>query len=127
MPAVVYDTGALVAAERNKSAIWEIHLEALTLGVRPVVPVVVLAQAWRGGPQHNLSRLLRGCRILPDTEEVGRAAGIACATAGTSDVVDAIVMVTAIRLGDALVVTSDPSDLEHLAASIGTKIPLHTV
>lgn len=127
MRAVVYDTGALVAAERNKPAIWEIHLEALTLGVRPVVPVVVLAQAWRGGPQHNLSRLLRGCRILPNTEETGRAAGIACAAARTSDVVDAIVMATAIRLGDALVVTSDPSDLEHLGASIGAKIPLHIV
>lgn len=127
MPAVVYDTGALVAAERNRPAIWEIHLETLALGVRPVVPVVVLAQAWRGGPQHNLSRLLRGCRILPDTEETGRAARIACATARTSDVVDAIVMATAIHLGNALVVTSDSGDLEHLAASIGAKIPLHTV
>jgi hypothetical protein len=49
MPAVIYDTGALVAAERNKPALWEIHAEALALGVRPIVPVVVLAQAWRGG------------------------------------------------------------------------------
>ena len=94
MPAVIYDTGALVAAERNKPAVWEIHAEALALGLRPIVPVVVLAQAWRGGPQHNLSRLLRGCRILPDTEETGRAAG---AAARTSDVVDAIVVVTAVR------------------------------
>src|SRR5215468_2635069 len=127
MPAVIYDTGALVAAERNKPAVWEIHAEALALGLRPIVPVVVLAQAWRGGPQHNLSRLLRGCRILADTEETGRAAGAACAAARTSDIVDAIVVVTAVRLGDALVVTTDPGDIEHLATSIGAKLPLHAV
>jgi predicted nucleic acid-binding protein len=127
MTAVVYDTGALVAADRNKPAMWEIHAEALAMGVRPIVPVVVLAQAWRGGPQHNLSRLLRGCRILPDTEETGRTAGIACAAARTSDVIDAIVVATAVRLGDALIVTSDPDDIAHLATSIGAKLPLHTV
>lgn len=127
MAAIVYDSGALIAADRNKPALWEIHAEALAMGLRPIVPIVVLAQAWRGGPQHNLSRLLRGCRILPDTEETGRAAGIACATARTSDVVDAIVVATAVRLGDALVVTSDPGDIEHLATSIGAKLPLHTV
>jgi predicted nucleic acid-binding protein len=127
VPTVVYDTGALLAAERNKPALWEFHVEVLAAGVRPIVPVVVLAQAWRGGPQHNLSRLLRGCRVLPDTEDIGRAAGTACAATATSDVVDAIVVATAVRLGGALVVTSDPSDLEHLAGSLGAKLPLHTL
>ena len=75
MPGLLYDTGALVAAERRHPMIWRLHDRANAAGIVPVVPVVVLAQAWRAAPQHNLSRLLRGCRILPDDEIAGRAAG----------------------------------------------------
>lgn len=124
MPALLYDTGALVAAERRESLIWSLHDHANAAGIVPVVPVVVLAQAWRGGPQHNLSRLLRGCRIVPNDESAGRAAGAACTAAGTSDVVDALVVITATQLA-APVVTSDPDDLAHLAASLGTKLALY--
>jgi hypothetical protein len=68
--------------------------------------------------------LLRGCRILPDEEVSGRAAGRACASAGTSDVVNALVVVTATQLA-APVVTNDPDDLAHLAASLGAALVLH--
>ncbi|HEU0089229.1 MAG TPA: hypothetical protein VFQ77_16550 [Pseudonocardiaceae bacterium] len=88
------------------------HEQSLAGGIRPIVPVVVLAQAWRGAPHANLSRLLRGCQVMPDTEELGKAAGALCGRAGTSDVLDGLVVVTALRL-DALVVTSDPADLQH--------------
>jgi predicted nucleic acid-binding protein len=123
---VVYDTGALIAAERRDPSMWAFHDEALAIGHRPVVPVTVLAQAWRGGPQHNLSRLLRGCQVFPDNEGLGRLAGAMCGLSGTSDVVDALVVATAIEL-DALVVTSDPDDLKHLSASVNQKLVLHTV
>lgn len=118
---LVYDTGALIAADRRDPTMWERHAASLLAGVRPVVPVVVLAQAWRGGPQHPLSRLLRGCVVLADTEQLGRAAGSACARAGTSDVVDALVVVTALAL-DAPIVSSDPADLNALATAIGRSI-----
>jgi predicted nucleic acid-binding protein len=65
----------------------------------------------------------RLCDILPDDERTGRAAGLACAAAGTADVVDAIVIVTAIR-HQAPIVTSDPGDLTRIADSIGVKIRL---
>jgi len=84
---------------------------------------VVLAQAWRGGPQHQISRVLKGCDILPDDQHIGRAAGVACAASGTADIVDAIVIATAVRY-QAPVVTSDPGDLAHIADSIGVKIRL---
>ena len=93
--------------------------------IRPIVPVVVLAQAWRGGPQHQISRVLKGCDILPDDQAAGRAAGVACAASGAADVVDAIVIATAVR-HQAPVVTSDPGDLTHIAESIGVKIRLYT-
>ena len=123
---VVYDTGVLVAAERRDRRLWALHDEAMAVGVTPIVPVVVLAQAWRGGPHPQLSRLLKGCRILPDEEATGRAAGAACGIAGTSDVVDAIVVLTAVRMGAALF-TSDPRDLARLADALNVKLPIHTV
>jgi hypothetical protein len=120
---LVYDTGALLAAERRDARMWERHAAALAAGIVPVVPVVVLAQAWRGGPQPNLSRLLRGCTVIPDSEGLGRAAGAVCAKAPTSDVVDALVVVVALGL-DAPVITSDPDDLDLLAAAAGRRLAI---
>jgi rRNA-processing protein FCF1 len=121
MPALVYDTGALLAAERRSPDFLALHDEVTAARIRPIVPVVVLAQAWRGGPQHQISRILKGCDILPDNAATGRAAGVACAASGTADVVDAIVIATAVRY-QAAVVTSDPGDLTRLASAIGVKV-----
>ena len=121
MPAIVYDTGALLAAERHNPDFLALHDELTSARIRPLVPVVVLAQAWRGGPQHQISRVLKGCDILPDDQRTGRAAGVACAASGTSDVVDAIVIVTAVR-HQAPVVTSDSGDLARIADAVGVRI-----
>ena len=123
MATIVYDTGALLAAERRSPDFLALHDELTAARIRPVVPVVVLAQAWRGGPQHQISRVLKGCDIVPDDERIGRAAGVACAASGTADVVDAIVVATAVR-HQAPVVTSDRDDLARIADAIGVKIQL---
>ncbi len=123
MVSIVYDTGALLAAERRNPDFLALHDELTAARIRPIVPVVVLAQAWRGGPQHQISRVLKACNIVPDDERTGRAAGVACAASGTADVVDAIVVATAVR-HQAPVVTSDPGDLTHIAESIGVKIQI---
>ena len=114
MPGVVYDTGALLAAERNDPQLLVIHRRLLSQRLQPVVPAVVLAQAWRGGPQPRMSLVLKGCTIAPDSELVARAAGALCALSGTGDVVDAIVVITAGRSGSTII-TSDPDDIRHLA------------
>lgn len=126
MSGLVYDAGALVGAERRDEAMWVLHHRALARGVAPIVPVVVLAQAWRGGPQALLSRLLGGCLVVSIEEDAGRAAGRACAAAGTSDVVDALVVVLALAHG-AAVVTSDPRDLGRLADALDAAVPLHAI
>jgi hypothetical protein len=123
---IVYDTGALRAAERRNPDLLALHNELTAAHIRPLVPVVVLAQAWRGGPQHQISRALKGCDILPDDQRTGRAAGVVCKSSGTADVVDAIVVVTAVQQ-QASVVTSDPDDLTNLAESIGVKLKLFVV
>src|SRR6266571_8473477 len=124
MAAIVYDTVALLAAERRNPDFLALHDELTAARIRPIVPVVVLAQAWRGCPQHQISRVLKACDIAPDDERIGPAAGMACAAAGTADVVDAIVVATAVR-HQAPVVTSDPGDLARIAGATGVKIKLY--
>jgi predicted nucleic acid-binding protein len=123
---VTYDTGALLAAEAGRRQLWALHLRALQRGQRPVVPAGVLAQAWRGGPQPELSRLLRGCRVEPLDERLARDVGRACARAGTRDVVDAAVVVGALTRGDP-VVTSDVPDLQRIAAALRRRLALLAV
>jgi hypothetical protein len=123
---LTYDAGALLAAEAGAPALWLLHRQALHRGVKPVVPAVVLAQAWRGGPQPLLSRLLRGCTVESLAERPARAAGTALAVSGTSDVVDAAVVVGAVARGDA-VVTTDPDDLARIGEAIGAALRLHAL
>jgi hypothetical protein len=120
---VTYDAGALIAAERDSESVWVLHRELLKRGVRPTVPTVVLGQAWRGGPQARLSRLLRGCRIEPLGEPEARSAGAALAASQSSDIVDAAVVVTALARED-LIVTCDPDDLRRIASAIGRSVEL---
>ena len=113
-----------MAAERRNPDFLALHDEVTAARIRPLVPVVVLAQAWRGGSQHQISRVLKGCDITADDERTGRAAGVACAAAGTTDVAGAIVIAAAVR-HQAPVVTSDPGDLTRSADAIGVRIKLY--
>jgi len=124
MPGVTYDTGALLAVERSDRRLWALHRRALERGVSPTVPAGVLGQAWRGGPQAQLSRLLAGCTIEDLTEVRSRAAGAACGRATTDDLIDATVVVGAVARGD-LVVTSDPDDLAVIATALRRRLNLH--
>jgi hypothetical protein len=60
------------------------------------------------------------------TEGVSRSSGAACAKSRTRDIVDASVVVGAIARRD-VVVTSDPHDLEKIAAALGWEIELIVV
>lgn len=124
MSSLTYDTGALLAAEASKREVWALHARALQRGERPVVPAGALGQAWRGGPQAQLSRFLQGCRIENLDERGARAAGVACARSGLADLVDASVVVGALERHD-LVVTSDPDDLQRIARGLGRRLETH--
>jgi predicted nucleic acid-binding protein len=123
---ITYDAGALLAAEAGRIDIWTLHRNAQRRDIRPVVPAVVLAQAWRGGPQGLLSRFLKGCDVEPLVESYAREAGRACSLAGSSDIVDAAVAVGALRRDD-LVVTSDPRDLTRIADALNQKLSMHLI
>jgi hypothetical protein len=114
----IYDTGALIAGERGERLMWAVHRRILDQGVRPTVPSTVLAQARRGGPQAQLSRLLAGCEIREFTEDHARRVGRVLRDTGAADIVDASVVVMAQRLAEE-VLTSDPEDLGPIATALG--------
>lgn len=118
MSGSTYDTGVLIAGERNDRLVWAIHRRLLEQGISPSVPSTVLAQAWRGGPQALLSRLLVGCEVRSFTEMHARECGRLLARSTSSDVVDASAVVIARERGD-IVLTSDPDDLGPLSVAPG--------
>lgn len=124
---VVYDAGALIAAERQSRRLLEMHRRAVAGGDRPVVPTIVLGQVWRGtGRQAALARVLKGCTMRALDVVTAKQGGQLCGYAGTSDLADAVVAVLAVRLG-AKVVTSDPDDLRRLADTAGWRVPIFVV
>jgi hypothetical protein len=123
----VYDAGALVAAERGSVMFTKMHERAGLAGQVPIVPAPVLAQVWRRGPQDRLSRVLRGCAVVPMEEALARRVGELLGESKTSDVVDATVVMLAAALPHLAVVTSDPGDLRRLAAALDVRLRLLTV
>ena len=127
MGGVTYDTGALVAAERDSRRMWALHAGYLAEEVIPTVPAPVLAQAWRGGPrQASLSRLLRMCDTEPMSEELARNAGVLAGRSDHDDIVDVCVVEGAARRGDA-VVTSDVTHIRKIAEAAGTRLRIEPV
>jgi hypothetical protein len=124
---VTYDTGALVAAERNNRRMWALHAGFLAEEVIPVVPAPVLAEAWRGGSrQASLVRLLRMCEIELMSEEQARLVGVLVGKSAHDDVVDVTVVQGAVRRGDA-VVTSNLTHIRKVAEAAGTELRIETI
>lgn len=110
------DAGALVGFERNDRRVVGIVARALHHGDAMIVPAGVVGQVWRDGArQVRLVRLLGSpvCRVAALDDAGARAAGQWCGASGTSDVIDASVVVVARQHG-LRVVTSDPDDLRRL-------------
>jgi hypothetical protein len=127
MGGVTYDTGALVAGERDNRRMWALHAGYLAEEVIPTVPAPVLAQAWRGSPrQASLSRLLRMCDTEPMSEELARNVGVLAGRSDHDDVVEVCVVAGAVRRGDA-VVTSDVAHIRKIAEATGITLRIEPV
>ena len=127
MGGVTYDTGALVAAERNNRQMWALHAGYLAEEVIPTVPAPVLAEAWRGGSQQaSLSRLLRMCDTEPMSEELARHVGVLAGKSGHDDIVDVSVVEGAVRRGDA-VVTSNMTHIQMVADATGARLRIESI
>jgi len=116
MSAVVYDAAVLVAADRSERRVWADHKVRLESGVIPLVPAPVVAQVSRSTEQAQLRRFLTGCVVVPLGETEAHEAGRLMGVAKTADVVDAVVVITALRQ-NAAILTSDPDDMGRLVGA----------
>jgi predicted nucleic acid-binding protein len=115
---VVYDAAVLVAADRNERRAWAEHKVRLELGVVPLVPAPVVAQVSRSSKQAQLRRFLTGCTVIPLGESEAHEAGRLLGMTRTADVVDAVVVTTALRQ-KATILTGDPGDIGRLVRASG--------
>jgi len=116
---VIIDAGPLIIDANNvNSRLWALIKRATERGDELHTTHPVLAQVWRNLPrQANLARTTRLFEIhsLDDSVTVGRR----LAETGTSDVVDAHLVVIAERIGT-FILTTDPADMTKLNARFET-------
>lgn len=123
---VVYDAGALIAADRSDRAVWADHRARLEAGLVPVTTAPVVAQVSRSGRQAQLRRFLRGCDVVPFGDDEAHRVGALAGRSRSTDVVDVHVVATAHRRRFG-VVTSDDGDLEPIADALRPRVPLFRV
>ena len=126
MSAFVLDAGAFVAEERDKRAMMARLRVALRNHQDLRTSAIVIGRVWRDpkGRQAWLARLLLAVDVRSVDEQMGRAAGVLIARAGTSDPIDATVVLVADN-GDRIL-TSDPDDIGHLVATAGARVAVIT-
>lgn len=116
MPGMTLDAGGLIAVDRNDRRVVVLLARASETRARVTIPATALAQAIRRPErQVRLARLVR--QPTADVVALDRvdatSVGRLLAASGTSDVVDAHVVVCA-RRNNERVVTSDADDLRRL-------------
>jgi len=114
------DAGALIAYERADREVVGRLKHARQVGSLVYVPAGVVGQVWRDGRrQAPLAQLLasRNLRIRTLDPVAARMAGRLCGVTGTSDVIDASVVLCA-REFETAIVTSDPHDLRRLDRTV---------
>ena len=91
---------------------------------RIVIPAGVLAQVWRDGSrQVRLSRLISSSQSIVNEldEELAKSVGVLLGVSGTTDVIDASVVICALQHGQ-VVITSDPDDMRALAPRLAVQV-----
>jgi hypothetical protein len=113
---ITFDTGGLIALDRNDRRVLVLLARAAERGLRVTIPATALAQAIRNpARQVRLTRLMRqsSTDLVALNGRDATTTGLLLAATRTSDIVDAHVVICARRAGQ-VVVTSDADDLTHL-------------
>ena len=120
MPGLTLDAGGLIALDRNDRRIVVLLARAAQTSAPITVPTSALAQAVRRPErQVRLARLVRQPKttVVPLDRVDATSVGRILAASGTTDLVDAHVVICGRRSGQR-VVTSDPGDLRRLDPEI---------
>lgn len=126
MPALILDSGALIAIERGDRHVGAILHEAASAGIDALTSTACLAEVWRDpARQARLARALRGIVEVPLDSNAARGCGMLLARMRASDIADAAVALI-VRHADT-VLTSDPDDIRTLLASAAVTAGVHRV
>lgn len=126
MPALVFDSGALIALERGDRKVAALLVAAVAGGAEAVTSCACVAEVWRDPTrQARLTRALSGFQERGLDRHRARACGVLLGQTGTNDVADAALSLLA-RDGDT-VLTSDPSDVSRLLEASGTRAGVRVV
>lgn len=114
------DAGGLIAVEKEDRRVLALIRAATADKDRIVIPATALAQVLRNpAKQVRLWRMMQHKQtdVVPLDGSYAQAIGALLAKSGTSDIVDAHVVICARRAGQA-VITSDPFDLKRLDSTL---------
>lgn len=113
----------LLLEDHDREAVAAVKAEYLA-GRPPRSHGGIVGQVWRTGTgrQSNLARLMKAVHIEALDELLGRRAGALLGAAGSSDVLDAALVLLG-EDGDEIW-TSDPDDLGPLAEAAGTHLDI---
>ncbi len=118
---MILDAGFLISIDRNERTAHAFLTTASRSETALHTTDPVVAQVWRNGSrQARLAALLQTITIHPLND--GRPVGQLLAQTKTSDVIDAHLVITAVRLNDDIL-TGDPDDLTTLSAVLGPASP----
>ncbi|HTT60773.1 MAG TPA: hypothetical protein VMG35_03000 [Bryobacteraceae bacterium] len=120
MNGITFDTGGLIALDRNDRRVVALLARATELGMRTTIPATALAQAMRNpARQARLSRLIRQAStdLVALNGPDATAVGLLLARSATADIVDAHVVICARRARQA-VITSHAGDLRRIAPDL---------
>lgn len=118
---MILDAGFLISVDRNERAAQEFLAAAQRQKTALHTTDPVVAQVWRNGArQARLAKFLAALTIHPFDD--GREVGELLTRSRTSDVVDAQLVLLALRISDA-VLTGDTEDLTALTSALPTNRP----
>ncbi len=118
---LVLDSGGVSAISEGDARARAMLVRARREGRDVAIPAPVLTEVWTGRREHaSIDRVINDVtRQLETTPERAKQAGVIRARSGVPDVVDAIVMAEAVAAGAAIILTSDPDDLQRLRDAAG--------
>jgi predicted nucleic acid-binding protein len=118
---LILDAGFLVSVDRGERDAQEFLTAALAHRTPLTTTHPVVAQVWReGARQARLARFLQSVVVVAFDD--GPEVGSLLARSGTSDVVDAHLVVVAVRRSEPIL-TGDVHDMESLVVSLAERRP----
>ena len=120
---MILDAGLLVAFDRAERGARSFLAASVRADEALHTTAPVLAQVWRDGAQQaRLAHIAKSMMVHPFAADDYTAVGRLLARSGTGDLVDAHLVVLAVRTGHGIV-TSDVGDFIALAGHLGTAAP----